>query len=244
MLPSPRALLLDFGGVLVWSPHSPIDEMLPALVRRVHQLIRGALSEEEIAAELRRADKLRDEIRDGSPEHRELTHAELWADLVADLWPPPAREAVLANAEELTYLWAHRPGWQLVPGMADLLGFTLEIGMPVAVVSNARSGRAHREGLDRLGVGPAFAAQIYSDEIGVRKPHPEMIRAAARELDVAVAGCWMVGDKVHRDIACARAAGAGAAILMAPQPHPEADRTVEDGHGLLALLTAALSAGS
>ncbi len=238
MLPSPRALLLDFGGVIVTSPGSSHDEVLPAVVARVHQLIRGALSEEEILAELRRADKLRDEWRAGSEGHRELTHAQLWGDLVADLWPEQAREALLARAAELTYLWSMRPSWELVPGMAALLEFTLGVGMPVAVVSNTRCGQAHRDALDRLGVSPAIAAQIYSDEIGVFKPHPEMIRAAAREIDVPVGACWMVGDKVDKDIACARAAGAGGAILMASQPHPQADWTVADGHRLLALVSA------
>jgi FMN phosphatase YigB (HAD superfamily) len=195
------------------------------------------LSEEEILTELRRADKLRDELRDTSEEHVELSHVRLWGELVADVWPLPAREAVLAHASELTYLWAMRPSWRLTEGMDALLEWTLGVGMPVAVVSNTRSGQAHREALDRLGVGSAIAAQIYSDEIGVCKPHPEMILAAARELDVPVSACWMVGDQVAKDIACARRAGAGGAILMAPQPHPEADWTVVDGHRLLALVS-------
>jgi FMN phosphatase YigB (HAD superfamily) len=222
--------------VIVDSPRTLADEMLPGLVARVHQLIRGALSEEEILAELRRADKLRDELRDNSDEHLELSHAQLWGELVADLWPEAAREAVLANAADLSCRWAMRPSWKLVDGMAALLEWTLGVGMPVAVVSNTRSGQAHRDALDRLGVGSAIAAQIYSDEIGVRKPHPEMILAAARELDVPVSACWMVGDSVTKDIACARTAGAGGAILMASEPHPDADWTVSDGHRLMALL--------
>ncbi|GIH05096.1 hypothetical protein Rhe02_31630 [Rhizocola hellebori] len=237
MLPTPRALLLDFGGVIVDSPRTYADEMMPGLVARVHQLIRGVLSEEEILAELRRADKLRDELRDNSSEHLELSHAQLWGELVADVWPEAAREAVLANAADLSYLWAMRPSWRLVEGMAGLLEWTLGIGMPVAVVSNTRCGRAHRDALDRLGVGSAIAAQIYSDEIGVCKPHPEMIWAAAREIDVPVSACWMVGDQVTKDIACARKAGAGGAILMASQPHPDADWTVADGHRLMALVS-------
>jgi len=55
---------------------------------------------------------------------------------------------------------------------------------------------------------------------------------------VPVEACWMVGDQVNRDIACARTAGAGGAILMAGEPNPDADWTVVDGHRLLALLAA------
>lgn len=237
MLPAPRALLLDYGGVIVDSPKDFADEVMPSLVGRVHRLIRGALSEDEIWSELRRADKLRDEIREAQG-HVELSHTRLWGELVADVWPQAAREAVVAHAGELTYLWAYRPSWSLVPGITELLDFTLGRGLPVVVVSNTRSGQAHRDALERLGVGGAFAAQIYSDEIGTCKPHPEMIRAAARAVEVPVSQCWMVGDQVTKDIACARAAGAGGAILMAGEPHPEADWTVLDGHRLLALLAA------
>jgi HAD superfamily hydrolase (TIGR01549 family) len=240
MLPPPRALLLDFGGVIVDSPRDFADEVMPSLVARVHRLIAGALSQDEVWAELIRADKLRDELRDNE-EHLELSHVRLWGELVADLWPDPAREAVVAHADELTYLWAYRPSWTIVPGIPELLEFTLGRGLPVTVVSNTRSGQAHRDALERLGVGTAFAAQIYSDEIGVCKPHPEMIRAAARAVDLPVSACWMVGDQVSRDIACARAAGTGGAILMAPQPNPDADWTVVDGHRLLALLAANVS---
>jgi FMN phosphatase YigB (HAD superfamily) len=224
--------------VIVDSPHNFADELMPGLVTRVHQLIRGALSEEEILAELRRADKLRDEWRGKSAEHLELSHAQLWGELVADVWPEPAREAVLAHAADLSYRWTMRPSWRLVEGMAGLLEYTLGVGLPVAVVSNTRCGQAHRDALDRLGVASAVAAQIYSDEIGVRKPHPEMILAAAREIDVPVSACWMVGDQVAKDIVCARKAGVGGAILMATQPHPDADWTVADGHRLLALVAA------
>lgn len=237
MLPSPRALLLDFGGVIVDSPRDFADEVMPGLVREVHRLIKGTLTEDEILAELRRADKLRDELRDNSEEYPELSHARLWGELVADLWPEDAREAVLARAAELSFRWTYRPSWRVVPGMADLLDYTLGRGLPVAVVSNTMCGQAHREALDNLGLAGAFAAQIYSDEIGVRKPHPEMIRAAARDLDVPVSACWMVGDQVSKDIECARRAGAAGAILMAPEPDPAADWTVLDGHRLLALLS-------
>ena len=97
--------------------------------------------------------------------------------------------------------------------------------MPVAVVSNTRSGQAHRDVLDDLGVTGAFAIQIYSDELGVYKPHPSMIWAATRELGVEPGECWFVGDQIGRDIVCARRAGVGAAVLMPPgPPRPPAPR--------------------
>ncbi|WP_117210316.1 HAD family hydrolase [Allorhizocola rhizosphaerae] len=235
MLPAPRALLLDFGGVIVDSPRTPDDELLPRVVNRVKELIGGLLSAEEIAAELRRADALRDQLRDSSHDHVEVSAQKLWGELVADLWPEDAREKLLAHADELTYLWAYRPSWRVVDGMYELFDYTLGEGLPVVVVSNTRSGQAHRDKLERLGLTPAFAAQIYSDELGVCKPHPEMIWTAARFLDEPVTRCWMVGDQ-GKDIECARKAGTGAAILLGPGGAEEADATVANGHELLRLL--------
>lgn len=236
MLP-PRALLLDFGGVIVDSPHDEPEPAVTRVVARVKELIGGLLTEEEIASELKRADVLRDEMRAKS--HIEVGHEKLWGELVADLWPDDAREKVVAHAGELTYLWALRPRWRLVDGIWELLDHTVGTGLPVAVVSNTRCGQAHREALDRFGLTGAFAVQIYSDEIGFCKPHPELIRAAARELDVPVSTCWMVGDQPAKDIACARRAGAGGAILMGDRPAAgeEPDARVANGHELLALLS-------
>jgi N-acetyl-D-muramate 6-phosphate phosphatase len=247
VLPAPRALLLDFGGVIVES--TPSDDDLDALVGRVHLLIRRALSEEEIRTDLKRADKQRSADRNASADHVEIKHEQLWGQYVAEHWPAEARATVIYHAVELTRLWARRPGWRLRQGITDLLDYTLGRGLPVAVVSNTRSGLAHREVLDDFGVSPAFATQIYSDEVGVFKPHPEMIWAAARELSVSPGACWFVGDQVAKDIACARAAGAGAAILMPSsdreQPaEPVPDLVVADGHELLAALREQLDSAS
>ena len=61
--------------------------------------------------------------------------------------------------------------------------------------------------------------------------------------------CWFVGDSRIRDIACARHAGAGAAVLMRSartsreeeQHGPVPDATVDDGYRLQELLRSTLS---
>jgi FMN phosphatase YigB (HAD superfamily) len=249
MLPTPSALLLDFGGVIVESGRSPQPEpgayRHAALVDRVHRLTAGAVSPDDIRLALDEAKKVRSRIRENTEECLEISHEQLWGEIIAVQWPPVARATVLVYASDLTRQWARRPEWRLRPGIADLLDFTVGRGMPVAVVSNTPSGQAHREALDEFGLTGAFAAQIYSDELGVYKPHPSMIWAAARELGVAAADCWYVGDQPDRDVACARRAGAGAAILM-PEGEPREvgehvpDATVADGAELLTLLRQAL----
>jgi N-acetyl-D-muramate 6-phosphate phosphatase len=241
VLPAPRALLLDFGGVIVNSVRPEAEEVIPQVVKSVKGLIGGLLSDEEIVSELARADRLRLEFRASTGQ--EVGHEKLWREFVADLWPEEAREKVVAHATELTYAWANRPSWTMVDGIAELLEFTLGDGVPVAVVSNTRCGQAHRDCLERLGLNGAFAHQIYSDELGFCKPNPEMIRVAAQALWEAPSACWMVGDK-RKDVECARLAGAGAAILMgdrADAADSDPDVKVADGHELLKLLKEAVA---
>ena len=242
MLP-PRALLLDFGGVIAEDApkQEPVEE---ALAARVHQIIRGVLPVERIVADLAAAVQARDVWR-SDPANPELTHAQLWAAYVAKDWPVPAKAAVVEHCSDLTYQWAKRR-WVVVEGMAELLEYTLARGIPVVVVSNTMSGRAHRDFLEEAGLAPALAAQLYSDEMGIFKPHPEMLLAAARYLDEPIGRCWFVGDSVQRDVACGRAAGIGGMILR-PSPYwtgedkaaADADEVAADGHEILKLLKTA-----
>jgi N-acetyl-D-muramate 6-phosphate phosphatase len=242
MLP-PRALLLDFGGVIAeTAPDKDTDD--PAIYDRVHTVIRGALPVERIRAAMAAADEARDEWR-SDPAHPELTHAQLWGAYVARGWPVPAQAAVVEHCAELTAMWATRK-WSVIDGIPELLEYTLGRGIPVAVVSNTKSGRAHREFLERSGLTPALAAQFYSDELGIFKPNPEMLLTAARFLDEPIGRCWFVGDSIGRDVACGRAAGIGAMILRPSsywsseeKASADADAIAADGHEILKLLKTA-----
>jgi HAD superfamily hydrolase (TIGR01549 family) len=241
MLPRPSALLLDFGGVLADAPRQ--DPISPELLRSLHELTGGALSPAEIERSLAAGADAYAAWRD-EDHPDELTHAEAWDRFVTPRWPGPARDAVRLRATRLSYAWAWRPGWALRPGIPEALRAARAAGLPMAVVSNTLCGAAHRDFLAGAGVGGLFAAQVYSDEAGVRKPNPEMIRIAARELGVPAERCWFVGDSRQRDIACARRADVTAAILMpsrrtdreVPADWPEPDAVVEDGFGLRDLI--------
>ncbi|SCL60269.1 haloacid dehalogenase superfamily, subfamily IA, variant 1 with third motif having Dx(3-4)D or Dx(3-4)E [Micromonospora citrea] len=245
MLRTPRALLLDFGGVLADAPPQPPAP--PGLVRRLAALVDGAVPDEQIARDLvegARAYALwRDDVgRTGDPV--ELPHGQVWADFVTRTWPRAAREAVEREATPLAYAWTWRDGWAVRPGISEALRHAADAGLPMAVVSNTLCGAAHRDFLAGAGLSGLFAAEFYSDEAGPRKPNPQLALLAAGAVGVPVGDCWFVGDSVHRDVVCARRAGTGAAILMrsprtdreAPLRGVEPDARIEDGHGLLALL--------
>ena len=145
----------------------------------------------------------------------ELSHAEFWSDFVAADWPVAARAVVVGYATEL----CHRLGrlihdWALRPGVPELLAEMAMRGIPVAVASNTLCGAVHREFLAGAGLADRFAAQVYSDEAGVRKPNPELIATAANAVGVPVGDAWYVGDTWSRDVLCGRRAGVGRTVLM------------------------------
>ncbi|MGC5053726.1 HAD family hydrolase [Micromonospora sp. DT48] len=245
MLRSPRALLLDFGGVLADAPRQPAAP--PDLVRQLFDVTGGTVPVEQIVADLTEGDRAYARWRDDvgrTDDPIELPHSRVWAEFVTRTWPAPARRAVEEAATPLAYAWAWRPEWHVRPGIPEALRAAADAGLPMAVVSNALCGAAHRDFLAAAGLSDLFVAEFYSDEAGLRKPNPRLAWLAADAVGVSIGDCWFVGDSLHRDVACARRAGAGAAILMrSPRTdrepaHPDLrpDSQAEDGHGLLTLL--------
>ncbi|MEU4159889.1 HAD family hydrolase [Actinoplanes sp. NPDC026670] len=237
MVIRPAAVLLDFGGVLA---DAPFRAERPDLVLRLYNLIEGALSPGRIQQSLIDGGAAYAAWRDEDwPD--ELSHLAVWERFMIHDWPPLAQARVRAQITRLSYDWAWREGWTLRPGIPEFLTACTEKGVPLGVVSNTLCGAAHRDYLAKAGVGRLFAVQVYSDEAGVRKPNPQMIWNATDALGIAPSACWFVGDSRRRDIACARRADIGAAILMpsgredcgGDQASPDA--VVADGFELLAL---------
>jgi FMN phosphatase YigB (HAD superfamily) len=241
VLPRPGALLLDFGGVLADAP--PQRTAPPELVLRLYNLTHGARSPGEIQRSLTEGAIAYARWRD-EDHPDELSQAEVWDRFLIAGWPRTAQAAVRTAIGKLSYDLTYRHNWALRTGIPEALDLATDRGVPLAVVSNTLAGAAHRDFLAKIGVAKLFGVQIYSDEAGVRKPNPQMIWNATDELAVAPEHCWFVGDSRRRDIVCARRADVAAAILMR-SPRTEAtgeapDATIDDGFGLVALLTEAL----
>lgn len=250
----PRALLLDFGGVIVLTSHQPGWE------RKLAEHVRGLLDQASIATLA--TEQIADDIKAGAKADshwkdamsrpfapRELTHEEFWGDFVAGDWPRAARDVVVANAAELCRQMGHmKSRREIRRGLLDLLDAADAANVPVGIVSNALSGQVHLDFLDAHGLTRRFAVEIHSDKVRVRKPNPEMILLATRALGVDPSEAWYVGDNFDRDVLCGRRAGIGGAILMEANDtykmpyelklHPDA--VVADPVGLLDLLKTAL----
>ncbi len=249
---TPKALLLDFGGVIA-DTGGPADwpaRVAPTvhnllLSRKINRLSPAAIEADLAAGARAYADWGEAMCRPYAP--AEVSHEQFWSDYVAADWPASAREAVLAHADTLCIRMGEvRHAFAVRAGIVGLLAEAIGRGLLVAVVSNTLYGSVHRDFVEKAGLADRFAVQLYSDEAGVRKPNPELILRAARSLGVPPGQCWFVGDTWSRDIRAARRAQVGTAVLMrSERTEPQApagltaDHTVPDGHALRALLDSA-----
>lgn len=101
-------------------------------------------------------------------------------------------------------------------------------------------GRVVRRFLARVGLLDALEVQVFSDEVGVPKPHRRMFEAALRPLGVAPGEAVHVGDLRPTDVAGGRGFGMGTVRLRAAHDdrseHPEADAVADSHAQLLELL--------
>jgi putative hydrolase of the HAD superfamily len=96
------------------------------------------------------------------------------------------------------------------PETVGVLEALRERGIRLAIISNAPwdiPGRLLRADMRRWEIERFFDVFVTSGEVPWRKPHPEFMWAAARELEVEPETCLVVGDSLKADIAGARAAG-------------------------------------
>lgn len=219
---APRALLLDFGGV-IFQTHKRAtgrDDFAASLVARAERAgyeIDVATVRTSLDAALTALKHWKHaSSRRTAP--REMTHREVVGEFLAADLPAPVRALLAAEASSVledmnTMISDH----EVRPGIPELIAEAQRRGIPLGIVSNAHSGRSHRRLLATHGLDTAFAVQVYSDEVGMRKPHPGMIELAAAALGVSPADAWYVGDTQDRDVVAGRRASIGAVILTASQ---------------------------
>ncbi|MFD3688868.1 HAD family hydrolase [Nocardiopsis sp. NPDC058631] len=214
----PHALLLDFGGVVFQTRKRP--EGRADVARHLHEVLLRAghdVDTDTLRGSLDAGLAALKDWKNAAGRRRaplELDHRTIWTDFLASDLDAPVRETLAGSAAGLLadmspLLSEH----EVRPGVRDLLDAARSLGVRVGMVSNAHSGRSHRRILRQAGLEEYFGVQIYSDEVGIRKPHPEMIALAARALGTVPEHCWYVGDTQDRDVVAGRRAGVAAAVL-------------------------------
>jgi putative hydrolase of the HAD superfamily len=104
-------------------------------------------------------------------------------------------------------------------------------GVTLALISNTMRtpGAVIRAVLDRAGLLACFAHTTFSDEVGIRKPAPEIFQDTLRRVGGAPAGAVHVGDDAVLDVDGARAAGLRVVQIVGrdtPGRPGAADRTI------------------
>jgi putative hydrolase of the HAD superfamily len=132
------------------------------------------------------------------------------SDVMAELVDAYARPALLVPPD-------------VDPGARPALEALAARGYTLAVVSNTMRtpGVVLRKILERYGLLGFFKHTTFSDEVGVRKPAPEIWALALRALGGDAATAVHVGDDVTLDVRGARAAGMRAIhVTSAPGRSP------------------------
>jgi len=127
-----------------------------------------------------------------------------------------------------------RPLTLVPPALDDTAKPALErlraSGVTLALVSNTMRtpGVAIRKMLARAGLLPLFAETLFSDELGIRKPAPEIFLTALRRVSGEAATAVHVGDDSVLDVEGPHAAGMRAIQVLGRggRAAPDADQTI------------------
>ncbi len=121
-------------------------------------------------------------------------------------------------------VFQHLPG--PLEGAGELLEMLKGRGISTAIVSNTIHGPIERRLLKLHGFEPLFDALVFSSEVGLRKPRPEIFQAALDMLGAEPGQTLHVGDSLEADVEGALAAGLGAMHVNYGNhteiPHPRA----------------------
>lgn len=203
----PAGVSLDIWGTLLGSDPA----FKPARNAMLRETVAADAPAEVFDAAMRQADREVDDrcVRDGidvglvGRVEATLVALDLPTDGVA------ARAAELYAAQEALAL-AHPPR----PLHVELPAAVSALPMPVVLTSNTGMlpGELMRKLLALAGFGGIPG--VFSNELGVAKPHPRMFEEACATLGVAAAGVRHIGDNPDADVAGAQAAGMSATLVQ------------------------------
>jgi len=191
-----EAVLFDWGDTLM---DFQFDE---ELMDRAFRAGLAALEREDLAPA--------DEIRAHFREHFEPL---FWVPgTIEEIeYPGMIRDALAHFGTELTddelarFLEAEHAAWQPARVLGStthaLLDSLREDGLKLGLVSNAFDpGWLLRRDLEQMGIEQRIDVAVFSSEVGVRKPHPEIFGRALAALEVAPERTLFVGDRLYEDV--------------------------------------------
>lgn len=142
-------------------------------------------------------------------------------EIVARLFPDKSEEEQrqLGERKEALYRELYGPHLELLPGLDELLLWTKENRLPVALAT-AGNTRNIDFTIDGLGIRSFFSAFVGGDDVTHGKPHPEVFLIAAQRLGVAPEECLVFEDS-PAGVEAARRAGMRCIALNLMNPRSE-----------------------
>ena len=114
---------------------------------------------------------------------------------------------------------------RLVPGTMELLDY-LKPKYHLHLITNGFQEVQHTK-LNGSGLEPYFETLTVSEEVGVKKPNPEIFHYALRTAHAIAEESIMIGDEMAVDIDGARAAGMDTVFFNPNRENDEGERTFE-----------------
>ncbi len=237
-----EAVLLDYGDTLL---EFRLDDEL--WVGAMRDMLVAAGGPPERAADLRGEIERRvTELTADPDDHAELVYEEVVAEALAAVGTSPGPELLRTAIE------AQHRGWlnarRLHPEAHWLLEEMRARGLRIGIVSNTFDppDLLHAD-LASDGVAERVDAIIFSSELGLRKPAPEIYRAALSALGVEPANALFVGDRVREDVQGPAALGMRTCLVtyfrVDGGDHGLADAVAESPADVLATVDTIMAAG-
>lgn len=207
-----RALLLDLGDTLF-----RLDPMPGDVEARVARVLARCGSPDLDAAALVAA--IRERLAANTTLH-ELDIERVARDLLGESDAAPS----LAPHVARTFHLADLSRFDAAPSLAATLAGFRDRGVKLIAVSNTSTNSGLlRAYLDAIGTLRLFDATVFSLELGWKKPHPAIYRAALEAAGVAQDEAIFVGDRVREDVVGPLAEGIPAVLSHQYRQEPVGD---------------------
>ncbi len=208
-----KAVTFDFWETLVRDSPENMREQRALRIQALHRVLAGAgsgIGEPDLAEAYDRSgrvlgERFWDRHRDPSIAEQVRLVLETVSPGISRAMTPALFEEALAGYTEPVL---HVPP-ELTPGAAEAVRELASLGVALGIISNTgrTPGVILRRLLERHDLLRHFTAVSYSDEVGYRKPDPEIFRRTLAELGVEAGEAAHVGDNPIADVQGAQGAG-------------------------------------
>ncbi len=122
---------------------------------------------------------------------------------------------------------------QLIPGTLNLLSYMASKNYRMHILTNGFEEVQHIK-VKQSGIEPYFENLITSEDLGVKKPHPQAFLGALKRTGSQAAASAMIGDNLEVDVVGAREVGMLAAYFN-PTAKPHTERVAIETRQLIEL---------